>query len=106
MTADVEKFLYTAACVVAVVLSIASVALVAVQSRNEARVGLRTTAAVCSLRSYYEGQAAQSTAFLQLTPEERVAKYGSLGDVPTSVIRAGLVKEREVVAALRPVRCP
>jgi len=106
VNADVEKFLYTAACVVAVVLSIASVALVAVQSRNDARVALHTTAAVCSLRGYYEGQVARSEAFLKLTPAERKAKYGSIGDVPDAEIRVGLAKERLVVEALTPLRCP
>lgn len=106
MKPEFEKLLYTLACVVALVLSIASVADVAVHGRNEAALALRTTTAVCSLRDYYAGQVRQSQAFLNLSPAQRVAKYGAIGDVPDAEIRAGLVKYRLVVSALSDLRCP
>ena len=106
MNDRVQNVLYSVACVAALVLAISAVALVAVQGRNDARVALRTTAAVCSLRRYYVGQVASSEAYLAMTPAERQRKYGtSLGDIPDVVIREGLVKEEQVVAALRPIQC-
>jgi hypothetical protein len=105
MNTTVEKLIYTAACVVAVVLSISSVALVALQGRQDARAALHTTTAVCGLRTYYKAQVAQSEDFLRLTPDERRAKYGSLADIPDSVIRDGLVRERQIVSSLAPLRC-
>lgn len=122
-----EKLIYTVAAVMALVLSISSVALVAVQGRNDARqargavranhaavaaiqqntrVALQTTAAVCALRSYYEGQVRESEAFLRLTPAERLAKYGPIAAIPTAEIRAGLARERRIVTAFQPLRCP
>jgi hypothetical protein len=106
MNATTERALYAFACTVALVLALVAVADVALQGRAEARQGLRTEAAVCALRAYYEGQVQQSEAFLALTLPERVKQYGAIGSIPDQAIRQGLAKERQIVRTLAPLNCP
>lgn len=46
--------------------------------------------AACAQRAYYLHQAEQTRAFLKLSPEQRRAKYGSIGDIPVAVLRTSL----------------
>lgn len=102
MNPTFEKLLYILACTVSVVLAITAIADVALQGRADAQQALKTKQAVCALRSYYQSEVDQSEAFLKLSQPERVKKYGSIGDIPDSVIQSGLVKERQFVRVLSP----
>lgn len=112
MSPGIERALISLACTVALVLALVSVADVAIQGRQEARQShaevqqlLKVKVAVCSLRDYYAGQVGQSEDFLKLTLQERIKKYGSIGDIPDPAIKLGLTKERQIVRRLSPLVC-
>ena len=112
MNPTLEKMIYGFACTISVILAIASIALVSLQARTEARhsqiaaqQGVETKLAVCALRAYYQSQIEQNIAFLNLTLPERIKRYGAIGDLPDTVIRSGLAKERQIVQALGRLNC-
>lgn len=62
--------------------------------------------ALCVIRADRERDLANSKAFLALTVEERVKKYGpELGHIPEAVIKEGIRDDQGVVDALARLDC-
>lgn len=68
-------------------------------------LSLQARTALCAYKASAEESVASSQAFLRMTPEQRQAKYGSIGDIPDDVIRRGLARQRRTVQSLSALHC-
>ena len=97
-----EKILVVAAATSALVFSILAVALVAVLAYQQSEEIHRIQ---CGQKSALQDELRTSQAFLKMTPQERTAKYGSLGDYPDAQVRAGIAKDKKNLAPLARLSC-
>lgn len=68
-------------------------------------LSLQARTALCAYKANAEQSVANSRAFLKMTPEQRTAKYGSIGDTPDSVVVRGLAAQQRTVRALGALHC-
>ena len=71
-----------------------------------ARQGAQAHAAICVLRGDYAQREQQTAAYLKLTHEQRVRRYGTaIADIPDSTLRQSLTNLRSNVNALADLHC-
>jgi len=69
--------------------------------------GAETHAWACLYKADLETKVADGKAFLAMTPEQRIEKYGTaLGGIPESVIRNSLVNQRQNLETASVLNCP
>lgn len=68
--------------------------------------GATTYAALCSFKGDLQDRRDNSAAFLELTHEERIAKYGQVGDIPEETIRLNLANQQRTLDSLWMIYCP
>ena len=97
-----ERLLVVAAATAALVFSILAVALVAVLGYQQSSQVHRIE---CGQKSSLQSEVKSSENFLKLTLPQRKAKYGSIGDIPDSVIRSSITKEKRALEPLSGLDC-
>jgi hypothetical protein len=71
-----------------------------------ARTAVNTNRVLCNQRETVQAQYDEAAAFLLLSPEQRVAKYGPiLGAIPESVVETQQASRRAQLAVLRELVC-
>lgn len=93
-----------------VFLGLVLVAAVLISTRSDvnhqAHRGAQAYFAVCQYKGDLEQRAQQGRAFLNLTPAQRVKKYGAaFGHIPPATIRASVLNEERAVKSLAALRC-
>lgn len=74
--------------------------------RRQARNGALAHQALCAQRDNLREAVRRGEQFLNLTPEQRVRRYGQLlGSVPASTVRAQLVGQRRALQAYQRLGC-
>lgn len=91
---------------VLLVLVLAASLFVGQRQRDLRQEGSEAHDALCVFKADLERRQEDSRAFLAMTPEERVAKYGQqLGAIPPSVIRNSLANQQQTLDALADLDC-
>ena len=75
------------------------------QIQHLAQKDASATRALCVFREDFVERRNDTLAFLSLTPEQRVKKYGALGHIPESVLNSQLINENNTISSLKPLRC-
>lgn len=72
-----------------------------------AKQGAETHDAICTFRADLQRRFDDGQAFLRMTPEERMKKYGpSLGSTPESVVKNSLANQQQTLDSLGALDCP
>lgn len=77
----------------------------AVANQKSITQGATAHKALCAFDDDLASRVQDSRDFLKLTLAQRIAKYGSVGDVPDSVIKANLRNQQATLASLKSLRC-
>ena len=111
MVVDVGRFLglrRITVLYVVIFLLIGSWATTLFQIYQIQHIATRNTTAVralCIFRQDLVSRRDQNLKFLSMTKEERVKKYGDLGNIPDSVIKNSLRGQNQTIASLDSLRC-
>lgn len=68
-------------------------------------LGVESHQALCVFRNDLATRTQANDAFLQMTPAERVAKYGQLGRIPPSTIEQSLRSQQATLRSLDSLHC-
>jgi len=111
MTVDVGRFLglrRITVLYVVIFLLIASWASTLFQIYQIQHIATRNStalSALCIFRQDLVNRRDQNVKFLSMTKEQRVKKYGDLGNIPDSVIKNSLNGQNQTISSLDALRC-
>lgn len=100
-----SKLAFGLVILLVVMVSYAGLTYLVVQNAHLARQGAQTHAAVCNYRADLAQRLASSEAFDALTPAQRVAKYGSLGNLPEATVKQSIVQESAALKSYSGLDC-
>ena len=88
-----------------IILSIVANAYAVYRISGLAQQGAQAHAVNCAYRSYLVRQVHDSKAFLAMTPAQREARFGSIGNIPVATVLRSLRLQEEAAASLRQLKC-
>ena len=104
-----KRLVTVVVCVVVTVAAVRSeirIREAAVKEATQNAIDERTRLALCEFKDDLRLRYSNSVAFLAMTPEERIKKYGpSLGSIPVASIRQNAANQKDTLDSLSDLPC-